>query len=621
VPHRDVRAAATDGSGGGGAASEQQAGSNHESTTPVPRSAPPTTPRPATRVAPRAARAPFTPSPAAARPAPARDTAVEPRAVSASPGVRPSGRSAELLEERDKDLVTFRQGSKRRIRSIGLLFVGLYGASLLGLATVPLGLALAMAGFGLAGNAILNAIVTRAPSYRAWHRYAFAAFDSLLISTTVLVFGHPSLAAIYFLAIIPYSFDRGQALGYFAAGCSATAFLLASWGYHLTHPGAPVSLAWTLVAASIIVGVSLQVVSIPARLIRRIRSTRDAIGAAEAGDLLVRAHARVPDELGFLERSLNRMLEELGETVSAVQREADEVAQYAEQVARTAQALQESGGEFTSAALTLATELEAQRGYTGAGARRTEEARATADGLREKAEGMESNARRLVGAADASRVAIGRAGNTLVTLGGRVRDTTSTVAALSASSAEIGDFAEAVSRIARQTNLLALNAAIEAARAGEQGRGFAVVAEEVKKLAADTAQALEGVRKLTADAGAAAARTAERFTAVRAGVAQGDTVIRASSAELERIASEIAESRSAVARIAAATRAQVSEAATLTREIDGIAAAAQENAATSEQVSALVEEQTAAMAHVAQSSQHLAGVAAQLKSGMGRFAL
>lgn len=59
---------------------------------------------------------------------------------------------------------------------------------------------------------------------------------------------------------------------------------------------------------------------------------------------------------------------------------------------------------------------------------------------------------------------------------------------------EVNKIVESVQGIANQTNLLALNAAIEAARAGEHGKGFAVVAEEVRSLADDTKQNLEGMR-------------------------------------------------------------------------------------------------------------------------------
>ncbi len=64
------------------------------------------------------------------------------------------------------------------------------------------------------------------------------------------------------------------------------------------------------------------------------------------------------------------------------------------------------------------------------------------------------------------------------------------------SSAKIGAIIKTIEDIAFQTNILALNASVESARSGNAGKGFSVVAEEVRSLAAKSAEAAKNTNDL-----------------------------------------------------------------------------------------------------------------------------
>jgi len=173
----------------------------------------------------------------------------------------------------------------------------------------------------------------------------------------------------------------------------------------------------------------------------------------------------------------------------------------------------------------------------------------------------------------------------------RVRESASTIESLGTRSDQIGAIIGTIQDIADQTNLLALNAAIEAARAGEQGRGFAVVADEVRALAERTTRATQEIGGMIK---AIQLETKGAVVTMEQGVHQ----VEAGTEEATKSGAALHEILEHITAVAA--------------QINQIATAAEEQTATTTEISSNMQQITEVVHDTSQQAQESATAAVQL---------
>ena len=298
-------------------------------------------------------------------------------------------------------------------------------------------------------------------------------------------------------------------------------------------------------------------------MIKNIREQAITAEKIADGDLSIDVLVRSEDDL--LGKKLLEMVNGNNEMLSSIAIIAEQVAAGAKQVSESSIALSHGATEQASTVEELTASLEEISSQTELNAQNANQASELAAKAKDNAD----------------------QGNN------RMKEMLKAMEEINEASTNISKVIKVIDDIAFQTNILALNAAVEAARAGQHGKGFAVVAEEVRNLAARSANA--------------AKETTEMIEGSIKKAEDGTIIAKDTAAALDEIVTGVEKVANLVDDIAVASNEQAMGIAQINQGIMQVSNVVQTNSATSEES--------------ASASEQLSSQAAILKNAVGKYKL
>lgn len=211
----------------------------------------------------------------------------------------------------------------------------------------------------------------------------------------------------------------------------------------------------------------------------------------------------------------------------------------------------------------------------------------------------------LVGAVDQMQLSFGRAIEEILRLNEDV--------------GKINEITAIINNVANQTRMLALNASIESARAGEAGRGFAVVAEEIKKLAGQVMNYSNTINELIGNVTSNTLKVVDNTRAISGQMESEKKAIDDTVNACEDIRTTVDKSIGQVGGVSVSVKLLSEEKERIIRKVSDLSVISGQVAASAQEITSSVQNQTASMEEILAMANELDGTALQLKQEFDSF--
>lgn len=232
---------------------------------------------------------------------------------------------------------------------------------------------------------------------------------------------------------------------------------------------------------------------------KSLKKSIQVVEKVSEGDLCVEIDAGLmkrKDEIGDLSISMNALKEKLKDSIETIKTNTQQVLQASsvledvstntvQSVNEVEQVVRQIAGNADNQAV-MASEASDNVAIMGEKIQHTS---SKVQQMRQQADNMQSAEKRAL-------VTIDKLMNSNEQVQNLIRAIAMQTQQTNESANHIREAVDIISSIADETSLLSLNASIEAARAGEYGKGFAVVAEEIQKLATQSTESSEKINSI-----------------------------------------------------------------------------------------------------------------------------